>query len=236
MKWYDKEEIQALNERFEGAEPLTILQWLWEEFGEDAVLGTGFGPSGILLTHLIAKTGLGIPVFYLDTSLLFRQTYELRDRLEERLGIRFIRVSTDLTVEQQEIEYGSELWKRNPNKCCFLRKVLPLQRYLADKNVWITGLRRSQSDTRRNTRLFEWDPQNEVLKVNPLAAWSGDEVWLYLNLNELPYNPLHDEGYPSIGCVPCTQPVAPGGDERAGRWAGMDKNECGIHLPTQNGG
>jgi phosphoadenosine phosphosulfate reductase len=228
-----KDEIRDLNEKFDGAEPHVILEWLWKEFGDKAVLGTGFGPSGVLLTHLVAKSGLGIPIFYLDTGLFFNQTYELRDELEREFDLRFVRVSTELSLEDQEKEYGSELWKRNPNKCCFLRKVLPLKKYLSDKSVWITGVRRSQSDSRTNARLFEWDPLNEVLKVNPLVAWTSEEVWTYINLNELPYNPLHDEGYPSIGCIPCTHPVRPGDHERAGRWIGLDKTECGIHLPTQ---
>ncbi len=233
-KVWEKEEIRELNQRFDGAEPEVILEWLQKEFGYDVVLGTGFGPSGVTLTHIVAKNGFDIPIFYLDTSLFFKQTYELRDELERELGITFVRVSTDLSVEDQEKEFGSELWMRDPNKCCYLRKVLPLKNYLSDKSAWITGVRRSQSDVRKDTQHFEWDPQNEVLKINPLATWTSEEVWTYIYLNELPYNPLHDDGYPSIGCIPCTHPVRPGDHERAGRWTGLDKTECGIHLPTQN--
>lgn len=229
-----KEEIRELNQQFDGVETEQILHWIQKKFGDNAALGTGFGPSGVVLAHIVAKRGLDIPIFYLDTSLFFKQTYELRDELEQELGISFIRVSTDLSLEDQEKEYGSELWKRDPNKCCYLRKVLPLKRYLSDKSAWITGVRRSQSDVRKNTQHFEWDPQNEVLKINPLATWTSEEVWTYIHLNELPYNPLHDDGYPSIGCIPCTHPVRPGDHERAGRWLGLDKTECGIHLPTQN--
>jgi len=236
MKFWDKDEIRHLNEQFEEAEPYSVLKWIWENFGDEAAMGTGFGPSGILLTHIVAKSDFDLPIFYLDTGLFFSETYKLRDELEKKFDLSFVRVSTDLSVKDQEIEYGSELWKRNPNKCCFLRKVLPLKNYMADKKVWITGVRRSQSDTRKDTQLFEWDPLNEVIKVNPLATWTTQDVWAYIRLNELPYNPLHDDGYPSIGCIPCTHRVQPGDHERAGRWGGLDKTECGIHLPTQNDG
>lgn len=233
MERVEKEIIRDLNKRFENEKPEEILKWLLDEFGHQAVLGTGFGPSGIVLIHHMKKAGLNIPVFYLDTSLFFEETYQLRDQIEEQFDIHLVRVSPDLSLDEQAEEYGSELWKLNPNKCCFIRKVLPLQRYLSDKKVWITGVRRSQSQEREKTGIFEWDPLNEVLKVNPLVSWTTDEIWTYIKIYELPYNVLHEEGYPSIGCAPCTKPVLPHEDERAGRWAGMDKTECGIHLPTQ---
>lgn len=233
MKKWTKDEIRAINERLEDAEPVEILHWIHDEFGSEAVMGTGFGPSGVMMLHIISRYELGIPVFYLDTDLLFDETYELRDELKEYFGIQFEKVHSDLSVDEQAIKYESELWANNPNKCCYLRKVLPLKKHLSDKKAWITGVRRSQSDTRVNTRIIQWDPLNEVFKVNPLATWTTEEVWSYIHLNELPYNPLHDEGYPSIGCKPCTQPVEPGEDERAGRWAGLNKTECGIHVPTQ---
>ncbi len=228
-----KDKIRELNDRFENKNPEDILQWLWDEYGDNAVMGTGFGPSGIVLIHHLNRVKLDIPVFYLDTGLFFDETYELRDEIEEKFDLELVRVSTDITVDQQSVEYGSELWKLNPNKCCFLRKVLPLQRYLSDKKVWITGIRRSQSDEREKTQVFEWDPLNKVMKVNPLVEWTTDEVWKYIKIFELPYNTLHEQGYPSIGCAPCTKPVQPHEDERAGRWSGLNKNECGIHLPTQ---
>ncbi|HKJ32187.1 MAG TPA: phosphoadenylyl-sulfate reductase [Balneolales bacterium] len=233
MEKLNLNDIKSLNRHFADSVPSDILKWLWSEKGERAVLGTGFGPSGIVLIDLLHKAHLGIPVFYLDTHLFFPETYELRDQLQDRFNCGFIKVSTSLSLDEQEKEYGSKLWETNPNKCCYLRKVLPLKWYLRDKDVWITGVRRSQSESRKNTQLFEWDPQNEVVKVNPLATWTSEEVWAYVTIHELPYNPLHDDGYPSIGCVPCTHPVF-SDDERAGRWPGMAKMECGIHLPTQD--
>lgn len=232
--FFSSGERKKLNARFEHANPIEILQWAWETFGSEVVMGTGFGQSGIVLLHQMSQAVLSIPVFYLDTGLLFDETYDLRDKLETVFNLSFIRVSTDLTLDEQANQYVPELWKINPNKCCFLRKVLPLQNFLKDKTGWITGVRRHQSSSRSQTDVIEWDHMNEVVKINPLAHWNADQIWDYIDENDLPYNPLHDFGYPSIGCWPCTDPVKPGEDERAGRWKGKGKIECGIHLPTQN--
>ncbi|MDX1638039.1 MAG: phosphoadenylyl-sulfate reductase [Balneolaceae bacterium] len=227
--------LDNLNQQFEEASPDRVLAWGYQTFGSEMVLGTGFGPSGVYLIDRLHRNSLDIPIFYLDTQLFFEETYELRDTLEERYDIAITRVSPEFSVKEQAERYGDEMWKHNPNRCCYLRKVRPLRNYLSDKKAWVTGVRRSQSETRKKTRVVEWDPENRVVKINPLARWSGDEVWEYIHSRGLPYNPLHDEGYPSIGCIPCTRPV--GNDdteERAGRWNGTDKTECGIHLPTQN--
>lgn len=209
--------------------PGRILAWGWRAFGRKMVLGTGFGSSGMVLIHLLDKLDYRVPVFYLDTGLLFPETYELRDRVEDRFDIRVRRVSSDLSLDDQAAKYGDELWKRNPDRCCYLRKVVPLRNYLSDKEAWITGLRRGHSENRRDTPYLEWDEANGVLKINPLADWSDEMVWDYIGAHELPYNPLHDKGYPSIGCVPCTQPAGEGERKRAGRWKGTGKTECGIH-------
>jgi len=231
---FSPKRIADLNGRFETSHPDELLSWGFETFGSGIVLGTGFGPSGMFLIDRLQKAGLEIPVFYLDTHLLFDETYELRDRVERRFDIRITRVSTELSVEEQNLQYGEELWKSQPNRCCYLRKVLPLRNYLSDKKAWITGVRRNQAETRRMTEIIEWDPQNRVVKINPLATWTDEEVWDYIHANDLPYNPLHDEGYPSIGCIPCTSPVDENEeDKRAGRWNGSEKTECGIHLPSQ---
>jgi len=218
--------LEGLNTEFEAAEPDQVLKWGFETFGTGMVLGTGFGPSGIFLIHRLQKLELPVPVFYLDTQLLFNETYELRDRIEERFDIRITRVTPELSVEEQEKKYGEELWKSNPNHCCFMRKVLPLRNYLSDKKAWITGVRRNQSETRSQTDIIELDPDNDVFKINPLAAWTDEDVWKYIHEHDLPYNPLHDAGYPSIGCIPCTRPVNAGEeDTRSGRWSGSDKNK-----------
>lgn len=225
--------LDDLNERFENSSPEEILRWGHQQFGKDMVLGTGFGSSGVLLIHKLFKQQLPVTVFYLDTHLLFSETYTLRDKIEERFNMNIVRVSTNLSVDEQAEKHGDKLWKSDPDKCCYIRKVLPLKKYLKDKKAWVTGVRRSQGDTRKQTRIFEWDPVNEVIKINPLANWTNDEVWDYIHTYELPYNPLHDHGYPSIGCIPCTQPAETTEEERAGRWKNLEKTECGIHLPTQ---
>lgn len=227
--------IKELNEQFEGYHADQVLKWAWESFDEKAVLGTGFGPSGLFLIHRITTLGLGLPVFYLDTRLLFDQTYELADQLEQLLGISIIQITPDLSLKEQAQKHGDELWKRQPDKCCHLRKVLPLQDYLSDKSAWITGIRRHQSDTRRTTSVVEWEATHNVVKLNPMAAYDPDWIWDYIHEHNLPYNPLHDEGYPSIGCIPCTSPVTDGEDERSGRWRGEQKVECGIHISPETG-
>jgi len=224
-----------LNDLFEKKHPDEILKWGFETFGSKLVLGTGFGPSGVFLIHRLHQLGLPVTIFYLDTNLLFNETYELCDKLEKKLGISIERITPEYTLEEQAEKFGDELWNKNPNRCCFIRKVRPLRNYLADKSAWITGIRRSQSESRENTQIVEYDKECDVIKINPVAAWETDQLWNYIRENDLPYNPLHDEGFPSIGCIPCTQPVENGGHERSGRWKDRDKNECGIHLPAQTG-
>lgn len=223
------EEINALDKRFSESEPEEILSWADEQFGNDAVLSTGFGPTGLVLMHKFSMIKPGVKVFYLDTDLLFDETYKLIDRLHHTLDIEITHVRSHLSLEEQERQYGKELWKTDPDKCCYLRKVLPLRAFLHDKQAWITGIRRDQSASRRNIPVIEKNDQYDVVKINPLAFWSEEEIWSYIHLNNIPYNELHDDGYTSIGCVPCTKPVKPGEDLRAGRWAGMNKTECGIH-------
>ncbi|TYP93773.1 phosphoadenylylsulfate reductase (thioredoxin) [Fodinibius salinus] len=226
--------LSGLNTQFEMAGPDEVLLWGYDTFGAEMVLGTGFGPSGMFLIYRLWELGVEIPIFYLDTHLLFDETYALRDRVEERFNIQITRVSSDLSLDKQAQKHGEKLWQKDPNKCCHLRKVLPLRNYLSDKKAWITGVRRSQSETRKSTQYVEWDPENEVVKLNPLANYTTKQVWNYIHSKNLPYNPLHDEGYPSIGCIPCTDAVEEtAGDERAGRWNGSEKTECGIHLSTQ---
>jgi phosphoadenosine phosphosulfate reductase len=229
--------LAELNQKFSKAYPDEVLKWGFKTFGNHMVLGTGFGSSGVVLMHRLHELKLPVSVFYLDTQLLFDETYQLRDELENRLNVSITRVAPSLSLEQQSEKYGEALWKRDPNKCCHLRKVRPLRNYLSDKQAWITGVRRHQSASRSKTQVIELDYANNVVKINPLANWSSEEIWGYIDFHELPYNPLHDEGYPSIGCIPCTEPVREGEDERAGRWRGNGKTECGIHLTShsQNG-
>lgn len=228
------EYLDNLNQKFEESHPDEVLKWGFHKFGKDMVLGTGFGPSGIFLIHRAVSLHIPVTIFYLDTGLLFSETYKLRDELVDRFAIDIEPVRTPLSVEEQAKKYGDELWKKDPDRCCHIRKVLPLQNYLSDKKAWVTGVRRSQASTRKQTKIIEWDPANRVIKVNPLAGWTNQNVWDYIHEHNLPYNPLHDDGYPTIGCIPCTQPASPNGDERSGRWNNQEKTECGIHIPAQN--
>lgn len=227
------DDLPRLNSRFEYESAEDLLIWVSETFGKEAVLGTGFGPSGVVLIHKINQLDLDIKVFCLDTNLLFEDTYTLWHKIEKKFNINVESVSPILTLEGQAKLHKEELWKSNPDRCCYLRKVLPLQKYLSNKSAWITGLRRSQSEMRKDVQKIEWAPSNKVFKLNPLADWTQGEIWNYIDQHELPYNPLHDEGYPSIGCIPCTEP-ATGGNERSGRWKNLEKTECGIHLLNLN--
>lgn len=224
------EDLREVNRVFDGHSTREVLAWTFETFGSDAVISTGFGPSGIALLHMAADVHPGIRPFYLDTDLLFPETYELRDKLEARLGVTFERVHSGISLDQQEGEYGPDLWQHNPDQCCFIRKVEPMRRHLSDKPAWVTAIRRDQTAHRATTPLVGWDFANGLVKVNPLAGWTEKEVWRYIFAHDLPYNPLHDQNYPSIGCIPCTRAVLPGEDTRAGRWSGRSKTECGIHL------
>lgn len=223
-------ELTLRGASFERQRPEEVLRWGFRHFFPDIALATGFGPEGVVLMHMAAKIRPDATVFYLDTGLLFPETYALRDRLAERLKIRFTRVAADLSLDEQAERHGAELWRREPDRCCRLRKVEPLRRFLSGQQAWITGIRRDQTAHRAAAGVVEWDRANGLVKLNPLAGWTQEEVWSYLHLFELPTNPLHERGYPSIGCHPCTQAVPEGADPRSGRWQGRGKTECGIHL------
>lgn len=227
---WGREELKAISDGFEGAWPEEILQWTMETFGSDAAMATGFGPSGVALMHMLSRVDSSATVFYLDTDLLFPETHALKRRLADRLGLTFTRVHSGISLQDQAREEAPDLWRSNPDRCCQIRKVLPLRRFLSTREAWITGIRRDQSPTRGKIGLVHWDAANELVKINPLANWSEERIWQYIEVNDLPYNALHDHGFPSLGCIPCTKPVGDGEDARAGRWKGHDKLECGIHV------
>lgn len=214
--------------------PAAVVAWALERFADQRIIiTTQFGMEGCALIDMAARAQRPLRVVYLDTMFLFPETYALRDRLAERYPhLSFENGGTTLTPEQQAAAHGPELWKSNPDQCCHLRKVAPMRAVMRDVDVWLTGLRRSQSESRAKLQLVEWDWQYEVLKLNPLATWSRKEVWEYIQANSIPYNALHEQGYPTIGCTHCTRPV-PGAAitdySRAGRWQGQNKTECGLH-------
>ena len=215
----------------ETATPLEILQWAVDQFGSRLTFATGFGAEGCVLVDLIGRHSLPIDIFTLDTGLLFPETYDLWRRLEARYALTIRGVCPELTVDEQAAAHGPLLWTRHADRCCEMRKVSPLVTELSRFDAWITAIRRDQTASRADALVVEWDPKFGLGKVNPLVGWTKKEVWSHLLQNDVPYNPLHDRGYPSIGCLPCTSAVAAGEDDRAGRWRDAPKTECGLHAP-----
>jgi phosphoadenosine phosphosulfate reductase len=205
-----------------------LLEHVYELHGDRLCLTCSWQKQSSVLVHMVAELGLGIDVVELDTHLFFKETYETREALVARYGLRLIRPEI-MTVAEQHVVEGPNLWERDPDRCCHVRKVEPLIRALEPYEAWASGIRREQSPSRAGTPKVEWSDRYGVWKVHPLAEWSEQDVWRYVMANEIPYNPLHDVGYRSIGCIPCTRPIGPDEEERAGRWAGSDKLECGIH-------
>jgi phosphoadenosine phosphosulfate reductase len=231
----DRDMIHAKAEEFESSSLADILAWAWENHGTRAAIGTSFQGAGLVVMNEAYRLGFRFPAFTIDTGLLFPETLDLKARIEARLGLAIESLHPEQTVDQQAAELGPELWKSNPDLCCSLRKVLPLQKKLATLDIWITGLRRQQGDSRTGVKIIElyhFDVLRDryIIKLNPLAAWSRDRVQAYLREHDLPVNALAAQGYRSIGCMPCTRPTAEGESERAGRWTGFDKSECGIHT------
>lgn len=228
-------EVRELDERFHRQRTEEILAWAWQRFGARAAIGTSFQGAGLVMMHLAGQQHLPFPVFTLDTGLLFPETLALKKRLEEFFGMAIESLEPDLTIQEQADINGPELWKRNPDLCCTIRKVLPLRDKLCDLDCWLTGLRRQQSDSRSTIgiiELYQFDEASgrDIVKLNPMANWSREQVWGYIREHRIPYNPLHDLGYRSIGCQPCTRKTQNGESERAGRWTGFNKVECGIHT------
>jgi phosphoadenosine phosphosulfate reductase len=229
------EEIKALSREFETASPGQVLEWAAQAFGSRVAFGTSFQGAGLVAIHHAVSRGLSIPVFTIDTGLLFQETLALKLRLEQFFGIEIETLTPELSITEQGAEFGLNLWDKKPDLCCTLRKVFPLQKKLSTLDAWITGVRREQSDTRAKTQtleIYEFDRLRgkQIVKVNPLATWSSQQVWDYIRHHGIPYNPLKDRGFRSIGCYPCTRAVISGEDERAGRWTGFEKTECGIHT------
>jgi phosphoadenosine phosphosulfate reductase len=219
--------------RLEGRPPAEILTWAAVRFGTGTVFATGFGAEGCVLVDVIGRHRLPIRMIALDTGVLFPETHELWRTLEAKYGVVIHAVHPGLTLEEQAARHGARLWESEPDQCCALRKVAPLQRALRGLDAWITSIRRDQTRARAASRVVEHDATFGLVKVNPLVSWSVDDVKTYLKEHDVPTNPLHGQGYPSIGCMPCTSPVAPGEDPRSGRWRGRVKTECGLHVRGQ---
>ncbi len=223
-----------LSKRFDHAATTDLLTWAVQTFGTGLSVGTSFGASGIVLMDLTLKINPDVDVFYIDTGYFFPETAQLMQRLEDHYQRNFRRVSTQVTISAQEKRFGPKLYENDPDLCCHVRKVLPMTSALVDSTAWVTAVRRDQAPSRHNTPLVQWSERHNVVKVAPLAAWAESDIWAYIEEHHLPYNELHDRNYPSIGCWPCTRAVQQGEDLRAGRWAGVNKIECGIHWDNGN--
>ena len=227
-------DVEQLADEFETRSSQDLLAWAVDRFEGRIMLTCSWQMQSSVLIDMLHQLGANIRVVELDTGLLFPETYETRERLVAKYDLDLERIDPRETVEEQAESEGPDLWRRDPDRCCALRKVEPLERALVGMDAWITGIRRAQSVTRRDAKVLELDPRG-VVKVQPLAGWTDEDVKGYLFAHDVPYNPLHDRGFPSIGCTPCTRAIRPGEDSRAGRWADAEKTECGLHLPAQGG-
>jgi phosphoadenosine phosphosulfate reductase len=224
-----QEEIAEACWRLHRRSPQEILRWAVDTFFPRLTMATAFGPEGNCIIHMLAEIEPSVRIFNLDTGYQFRETVELRDRIKERYGIEVELVRPDQTVVEYEAEHGGPLYAHRPDQCCYDRKLVPLCRAVVGHDAWISAIRRDQTQARAHATVVQWDAKFSLVKVNPLLCWTNQDVWTFINQNNVPYNPLHDQSYPSIGCWPCTQAVAKGDDARAGRWAGKVKKECGLH-------
>ena len=222
-------EIARESQRLETAEPQEILAWVVERFASKFTMATAFGPEGMVLIHMLAEIGPKTPIFNLDTGYQFKETLELREEIKRRYGIAVEMKQPETTVAQYEQQHGGPLYRTNPDQCCFDRKVKVLQQAVVGMHAWASAIRRDQSPDRAQAPIVGWDKKFSLVKVSPLATWTKQKVWGFITQHNIPYNPLHDQGYTSIGCWPCTRAVLLGEDERAGRWSGFAKTECGLH-------
>jgi len=209
---------------------LNTLTWAYEHYGEEIVYACSFGIEGIVLIDLISKVKQDAKIVFLDTDVHFKETYETIARVKEKYPQLQIEMKKPaITLDEQSEKYGPALWERDPNRCCNIRKLVPLNETLSGAKAWISGLRREQSETRAHVEFINLDKRFKSIKICPLIYWTWKDVWRYVSKHELPYNPLHDKGYPSIGCETCTKPTFTMDDLRSGRWSSSGKTECGLH-------
>jgi phosphoadenosine phosphosulfate reductase len=229
-------ELAEASRQLETATPDEIIAWGAERFGSGLTMATAFGPEGCLILAILAKVAPSTYVFNLDTGYQFQATLDLRDRIAEKYGIEVEMLQPELTVPEYEAKHGGPLYVTNSNQCCFDRKIKVLHRGLAGRTAWMSGIRRDQSNDRAQSDIVGWDKKFNLVKISPLANSTKKDIWSRIVKEDIPYNPMHDQGYPSIGCWPCTRAVMEGEtDERAGRWSGTGKTECGLHSVEQQG-
>jgi phosphoadenosine phosphosulfate reductase len=224
-----KDEVVAVQPAAETWNAEVALRWAFDRLGSEVALVSAFGMEGMVLIDMAASIQRRFRLITIDTGFLFSETLKLTAEVEERYGVTIEKVQPALSPAEQERVHGAALWKWDPDLCCGLRKVEPLRQKLARLRGWITSIRRDQTAARAGARKLEWDAKFGLVKINPLADWTADEIWDYIRKNDVPYNELHDRGYASIGCTHCTRAVLLGEDGRAGRWPGFAKTECGLH-------
>ena len=220
-------EVQAEAESWT---PQQVLRWAFDTFGSNVAISSAFGAEGMVLIDMASRVRKDFRLFTIDTEFLFPETYNLMDRIEQKYEISIEKVYSLLSPETQEFTHGDALWTRDPDLCCRLRKVEPLRRKLQELSAWITSIRRDQTSARSGAHRIEWDAKFGLVKVNPIVDWTSKQVWRYIHEHDVPYNELHNQDFPSIGCTQCTRAVKPGEDPRAGRWPGFAKTECGLHI------
>ncbi len=233
---FTEAQIAAACQVLDGQSPETILKWAVAQFHPRLTMGTAFGPEGNCIIHMLADIEPGVRIFNLETGYQFPETLELRERIKARYGIEVEYIRPETTVAEYEAEYGGPLYVIRPDQCCFDRKILPLRKAAVGYDAWISAIRKDQTGDRAQASVVQWDAKFDLVKINPLLNWTKKDVWNFIAKHDVPYNPLHDRGYPSIGCWPCTAPVGAGEDERAGRWRGTGKKECGLHVVEHDAG
>lgn len=223
-------ELSVINRRLEDAPPTEILEWAVETYGEGLALSASFGgPEGMALLDMLSRITDDVTVLTIDTGFLFRETIEFREEVMRRYQLPLVVLRPELSVEEQVERYGEEMRTCNPDLCCQIRKVEPLQKALRRYDAWMTGIRREQTPQRANTNVIAWEERYGAAKIAPFAFVKEEWVHEYVAEHDVPVNPLLEKGYKSIGCEPCTRPVAPDEDYRAGRWSNLEKTECGLH-------
>ena len=222
-------ELKRDSDSLEKATPQEILKWAVDRFAPHFTMATAFGPEGMTIIHMLAEIAPETPIFNLETGYQFAETLELRETVKKRYGIEVEYKYPKTTVEEYEAANGGPVYKTDPNRCCFDRKLSVLHEAAKGWHAWASAIRRDQSPDRAKAPIVGWDRKFQLVKISPLANWTKKEVWSLINSEKIPYNPLHDQGFPSVGCQPCTRAVSIGEDERAGRWSGFQKTECGLH-------
>lgn len=222
-------ELKRDSDSLESATPAEVIRYAVDRFAPKFTMATAFGPEGMTIIHMLSEIAPETPIFNLETGYQFDETLQLRERVKQRYGMEVEFKYPETTVEQYEAANGGPVYASDPNRCCFDRKLKVLHNAARGYHAWASAIRRDQSPDRAKAAIVGWDRKFQLVKVSPLANWTKKDVWGLITQHDIPYNPLHDQGFMSIGCRPCTRATGVGEDERAGRWSGFQKTECGLH-------